>query len=102
MGGMWAEAHPKAATLLGSVPYFEIGNHSYEHPHPLEMSAAEFRADTIRTEQTLFSLTGRVPVLYRFPYEESDAKTEKIVGNDEAMKLFKREYRRPWTIEETV
>ena len=29
-----------------------------------------------------------------------DAKTEQIVGNDEAMKLYKREYRKPWVIEE--
>ncbi len=31
-----------------------------------------------------------------------DAKTEKIVNNDEAMKLFKREYRKPWVIDEVV
>jgi hypothetical protein len=27
-----------------------------------------------------------------------DPKTEQIVDNPEAMKLFKREYRKPWTI----
>jgi len=31
-----------------------------------------------------------------------DPKTEHIVGNEEAMKLFRREYRRPWVIEEQV
>ncbi|OHB67757.1 MAG: hypothetical protein A2V70_20360 [Planctomycetes bacterium RBG_13_63_9] len=31
-----------------------------------------------------------------------DPKTEEIVGNDEAMKLFRREYRRPWVIEDEV
>ncbi len=31
-----------------------------------------------------------------------DPKTEHIVGNAEAMKLFKREYRKPWVIEERV
>ena len=31
-----------------------------------------------------------------------DPKTEQIVGNPEAMKLFKREYRQPWAIEEEV
>jgi hypothetical protein len=31
-----------------------------------------------------------------------DPKTEHIVGDDEAMKLFKREYRKPWVIEEQV
>jgi predicted dehydrogenase len=31
-----------------------------------------------------------------------DAKTEKIVGNKEAMKFYKREYRKPYVIEENV
>jgi predicted dehydrogenase len=31
-----------------------------------------------------------------------DPKTEHIVGNDEAMKLFRREYRKPWVIEDRV
>jgi len=31
-----------------------------------------------------------------------DPKTEQIVGNDEAMKLFRREYRKPWVIEDRV
>lgn len=31
-----------------------------------------------------------------------DAKTEKIVGNDEAMKFYRREYRRPYVIEDNV
>jgi predicted dehydrogenase len=31
-----------------------------------------------------------------------DPKTEEVTGNPEAMKYFKREYRKPWVIEETV
>jgi predicted dehydrogenase len=31
-----------------------------------------------------------------------DAKTERIVGNEEAMKFYKREYRKPYVIEENV
>ena len=31
-----------------------------------------------------------------------DPATEQIVGDDEAMKLFKRSYRRPWVIEDEV
>jgi predicted dehydrogenase len=31
-----------------------------------------------------------------------DAKTETIVDNDEAMKYYRREYRRPWAVEEPV
>ena len=31
-----------------------------------------------------------------------DAKTEEIVGNDEAMKLYRREYRKPYVVEDNV
>ena len=31
-----------------------------------------------------------------------DAKTETIVGNDDAMKLYRREYRKPYEIEDSV
>ena len=31
-----------------------------------------------------------------------DRATERIVGNDKANALFKREYRKPWVIEDTV
>ena len=31
-----------------------------------------------------------------------DRQTEKIVGNEEAMKLFKREYRKPYVIDEQI
>jgi hypothetical protein len=31
-----------------------------------------------------------------------DLQTEQIVDNPEAMKLFRREYRRPWVVEERV
>ena len=31
-----------------------------------------------------------------------NAKTEKIVGNEEAMKFYKREYRKPYVVEDSV
>ena len=31
-----------------------------------------------------------------------DSKTEEIVGNDKAMALFRRDYRKPYVIEDNV
>lgn len=80
MTGLWATAHPKEAALLASVPYFEIGNHSDVHPHPLTLSNAEMRADTLRAQQKVFTATNRIARVYRFPYEESDQRTVGVVA----------------------
>jgi hypothetical protein len=31
-----------------------------------------------------------------------DAETEKIVGNDEAMRFYGREYRKPYVVEDNM
>ena len=33
---------------------------------------------------------------------EIDPKTEQILDDPEAMRLFKREYRKPWVVEDVV
>lgn len=81
MTGLWAKAHPADAARLASAGLFEIGNHSWEHPHPRALSNSELRADTIRAQQEIYSVTHLVPRVYRFPYEESDARTVGVVSD---------------------
>src|SRR5207248_5383571 len=39
ISGRWAETHQAIVRDLGRDPLFEIANHSYVHPHMLEMPA---------------------------------------------------------------
>jgi peptidoglycan/xylan/chitin deacetylase (PgdA/CDA1 family) len=80
MGGHWAETHTAAAKELGAFDFFEIGDHSYAHPHPKELSASAFRSDTLRSQAAIEKATGRRPILYRFPYGEYDGRALREVA----------------------
>jgi peptidoglycan-N-acetylglucosamine deacetylase len=79
MGGDWARTHPKRAKQLGSVSFFEIGNHSYAHKHPLKITPAAFRDEIRLAQQAIERYAGRTPTVFRFPYGEYDAATLREV-----------------------
>lgn len=56
----------------------EIGNHSYNHPHMVELSEAEILSELNRTEQLLSQIAGEKEglKLFRFPY---GSKNEMII-----------------------
>ena len=79
MGGHWASTHQSDARLLGSTPFFEIGNHSYAHKHPTRVSAAAFRDEIELAQRQIEAYAGVTPRVFRFPYGEHDARTLGIV-----------------------
>lgn len=87
MGGKWAKNHEKRALQLLADPLFEVGNHSYSHPHLPGASEATLRREILGTEEELASLRRKVSQmpcaegageaiipsslhLFRFPYGE--------------------------------
>ena len=74
MSGRWAEQWPGPARALAMNSLFEIGNHSYRHPHLMAMKDAAVSQELLRAQRVLQSATGRAPVLFRPPYGEYDAR----------------------------
>jgi peptidoglycan/xylan/chitin deacetylase (PgdA/CDA1 family) len=74
ISGRWAETHLRQMRVLAQNPLFEIANHSYTHPHMTEVPPERQREELLWTQQILFSLTGRLPRLFRAPYGEIDAE----------------------------
>ena len=68
LGGLWAESHPSETQLLASIPYFEVGNHSWSHIDFAQVSKEKMSAEIRETQETIFRLTGRRPTLFRLPY----------------------------------
>ncbi len=73
LGGKWMLDHPTQTRALAQVPFFELANHSYNHPHFAHLSAYQVRTQVVETQDILYQLTGRRGTLFRFPYGESTA-----------------------------
>ncbi|MBT2287888.1 polysaccharide deacetylase family protein [Paenibacillus albidus] len=65
--GSRAEKHPALVARMIREGHV-IGNHSYNHPQFAKLQMNEFKAQIIRTENILFSLSGYKPKLIRPPY----------------------------------
>ena len=78
LGGKWMEEHPDETQELANYPQFELGNHTYLHPHLPRESDARVREEFARTQDMLFTLTGRRATLFRAPYGELDARVVQL------------------------
>ena len=81
IGGHWAELHPQEMASLAAEPLFELGNHTYSHPHMAEMDAGRVRQQVLWAQWAIFSRTGQLPSLLRLPYAEIDACTAERVAH---------------------
>ena len=72
LGGRWMETHPAATRSLAADPLFEIGNHSYLHPHMTKITLAQAHQELQQTQDVMYQLTGKQGVLFRPPYGEYD------------------------------
>jgi peptidoglycan/xylan/chitin deacetylase (PgdA/CDA1 family) len=74
LSGLWMERYPAETRRLASVPFFELGSHSYAHrgftPHCYglgRLPAAGMTADILRSEQVLAHFDPHPTRLFRFP-----------------------------------
>lgn len=74
LGGKWMEEHPDETLELANHPRFELGNHTYLHPHLPRENDERVREEFVRTQDMLYTLTGRRATLFRAPYGELDAR----------------------------
>lgn len=81
LGGSWAREEAAHVRELASVPIFELGNHSYTHPHMTAIKSDErIRLEIERTQAQIFDLTGIQPKLFRPPYGEYDQRVVRIAA----------------------
>jgi peptidoglycan/xylan/chitin deacetylase (PgdA/CDA1 family) len=81
LGGSWAREEAAHVRELASFPLFELGNHSYTHPHMTAIKSEErIRLEIERTQAQIFELTGVQPKLFRPPYGEYDQRVVRIAA----------------------
>lgn len=80
LGGKWMESHPDETRSLAKEPMFELGNHSYIHPHLTQVSDTRIHAEIKKTQDIMFKLTGKQAALFRCPYGEYNKKVLQIAA----------------------
>lgn len=89
--GMWAQIYSDAVKQFSLDPLFELGNHSYSHPafsincYKLSVikSSAQKSKEINDTQVILNQLTGKAPILFRFPggcFAKDDLSLVKSLG----------------------
>jgi peptidoglycan/xylan/chitin deacetylase (PgdA/CDA1 family) len=99
-GGKWLHSHPEKAMQLMADPLFEIGNHSWNHPHFQHLSAKAMEDQILRTQVQYEFLwqelarqaqqkgidpgemekIPRVPRAFRFPYGTCNAQALQLLA----------------------
>jgi len=81
LGGKWVLDQPKEARYLASIPFFEIANHSFHHPHLTRMSPAAIRHELKAAQDAIESVTGVRPRYFRAPYGEYNNTLVRIAAS---------------------
>jgi peptidoglycan/xylan/chitin deacetylase (PgdA/CDA1 family) len=81
LSGRWIMKHRQEAKRLASVPNFELGNHSYSHPHCIHISDDSVQHELQQTELLLKNISKTSSHLFRPPYVETDERIKRITQN---------------------
>ena len=57
LGGSWAREEPEHVKELARNSLFELGDHSYSHPHMTKVSAARVHQELQHTQSEIAALT---------------------------------------------
>jgi peptidoglycan/xylan/chitin deacetylase (PgdA/CDA1 family) len=81
LGGSWAKEEAAHVKALASNPLFELGNHSYTHPHMTAISDDRLVLRELRrTQAEIHELTGKTPRFFRPPYGEYDQRVVRLAA----------------------
>jgi peptidoglycan/xylan/chitin deacetylase (PgdA/CDA1 family) len=79
VGGRWAQDEAPHVRELAANPLFEIGNHTWSHPHLSQLaSEKEIRDEIERAQVELATITGAWPALFRPPFGEYDQRVVRV------------------------
>lgn len=76
--GKQAKAYPHLIRNLSNSGHV-IGNHTWDHPHFIDLTTIELRRQIRKTNEMIESLTGQKPTLFRPPYGEIDLSTFAVI-----------------------
>lgn len=79
--GRWMTKHDDRVAQLRAVPFFELGTHGATHAHLRTLNAAGQEEEIASAVEQLADAHGTRAVLFRPPYGEYDATTERVAAS---------------------
>ena len=76
--GMWVDKYPESVKAIFDDGH-DIGNHSDTHPHLPKSSADEIKKEIENCNDKVEKITGKRPILFRFPYGDYDNKSIEVL-----------------------
>lgn len=80
VGGLWSREESKHLKFLASRPQFEIGNHTWNHPHLPRLTEKQIRRELEATQEEVQKQIGITPRYFRPPFGELDEKTVRMAA----------------------
>lgn len=80
VGGKWMRDHPEQLRTLAALPQFELASHGFLHPRMTKLSDERVRQELKWTQDTMYSMIGRQPTLFRAPYGEINHHLVKLAA----------------------
>jgi endo-1,4-beta-xylanase len=77
--GSNAQANPSLMQAYRNAG-FQIGNHSWDHPHLTTMTQSQIQSQLSRTQQAIQQTAGVTPALFRPPYGETNATVRQVAS----------------------
>jgi peptidoglycan-N-acetylglucosamine deacetylase len=80
LGGKWMEEETEQTRSLARIPFLELANHTFLHPHLPAVSDDRIRQELSWTQKVLYSLTGKQSTFFRPPYGDVDERVARIAA----------------------
>lgn len=81
IGGIWSIRSGEKVKAMAANPLFELGNHTFSHPHMPRLTEAQMRDELLRTQDELLGLTGKEPRFFRPPFGEYDDRVLRVAAS---------------------
>ena len=81
ISGQWAEQHPAVTRSIAENPLFEVGNHSFSHPHLSEKPERVIREELVSTERSFDRLAIPHVKLFRPPFGETSDRVQRMADS---------------------
>jgi peptidoglycan-N-acetylglucosamine deacetylase len=78
LSGKWIAKHRRDVKKLSAIRSFELGNHTYSHPHCTNISDDSVQLELQKADSLLKKVTGFPSHLFRPPYGETNGRIEGI------------------------